>query len=535
MEFGKTGIEKAEGAILAHGVRVDGRLMKKGRVLTATDIANLRGAGIAAVMAARPGPDDIAEDEAARRIAARCAGPGTKLRAPFTGRANIYAETDGLALVDAASVDAVNMTDEAVTIATVAPFARVAARQMLATVKIIPFAVPRTAVEAGEKHLAKPAIAVAPFRPMRAALISTHLPETKPSLLDKNFAVMETRLHSLGSTLSFERRVPHEADAIAQAIGEARAEACDPILIFGASAISDRKDAIPAAIVAAGGSITHFGMPVDPGNLLLMGRLQTANVIGLPSCARSPKVNGFDFVLWRIAAGLPVERNDIARMGVGGLLSEIPSRPQPRDEPGAAIPAMPKISAIILAAGLSSRMGSNKLLAMLKGKPLVRHAAETALGSGVDKVIVVTGHQSGQIRAALEGLTIEFRNNDYYSKGLAESLKCGVKVLPEDSDGALILLGDMPGISIALIDRMIAAFDPIEGRAVVVAARNGKRGNPVLWARRFFPEILALEGDVGAKHLMASYDELVCEVEAENDGPLMDIDTPEALKAYSEP
>ena len=107
-----------------------------------------------------------------------------------------------------------------------------------------------------------------------------------------------------------------------------------------------------------------------------------------------------------------------------------------------------------------------------------------------------------------------------------------MSALPEDCDGAVILLGDMPDVSPALIDRLIAAFDPGEGRAICVATRHGKRGNPVLWARRFFPEMVAIEGDVGAKHLIAQYGELVCEVEADDDGPLIDIDTPQALEAY---
>ena len=107
-----------------------------------------------------------------------------------------------------------------------------------------------------------------------------------------------------------------------------------------------------------------------------------------------------------------------------------------------------------------------------------------------------------------------------------------LSAVPADCDGALVLLGDMPGISPALLDKLIAAFDPGEDRAICVATRHGKRGNPVLWARRFFPEILAIEGDVGARHLIGQYADMVVEVEAADDGPLTDIDTPEALAAY---
>jgi molybdenum cofactor cytidylyltransferase len=324
----------------------------------------------------------------------------------------------------------------------------------------------------------------------------------------------------------------HESSPLAEAIVEAKTARCDPVLVFGASAITDRRDFIPAAVTRAGGIVEHFGMPVDPGNLLMIGHLNGTIVVGLPGCARSPKLNGFDFVLTRLAAGLPVGAREIAAMGVGGLLMEIPTRPQPRDEPDLATPHAPKIAAVVLAAGKSSRMGSNKLLADLNGKPLVRHAVDAALASAAKPVIVVTGNDEGKARAALSGLGVSFVANPDFAKGLSTSLRAGIAAVPQDCDGAMIILGDMPGVSAALIDKLIAAFDPAEDRAICVATRSGKHGNPVLWARRFFPEIAAIEGDVGAKSLMGTYGELVCEVEAMDDGPLIDIDTPEALEAY---
>jgi molybdenum cofactor cytidylyltransferase len=532
MEFEACLVEQAIGAILAHGVRVDGRLFKKGRVLSSADVTALRSEGVEEVMVARVEKDDIAEDEAARRIAARSADGAVRIGAAFTGRANIYATEPGVAVIDAALIDQINALHESVTIATVAPYTRATTRQMLATVKIIPFAAPRAAVEAAERLLAsKPPIRLAPFRPMKAALISTALPGMKPSLLDKNRSALDERLQSLGSEIVFEERVAHDAGSVAAAIRKAKATGADPILVFGASAITDRRDVIPAGIELAGGTVLHFGMPVDPGNLLLLGSLDGVRVVGLPGCARSPKLNGFDFVLWRMAAGLPVTRTEIVAMGVGGLLTEIPTRPQPRDERPAEAPRAPKVGVIILAAGLSSRMGRNKLLEPLKGKPLVRHVAEAAAASSAAPLIVVTGNGSAQVEATLHGIESRFVHNPDYSKGLSTSLKCGLSALPDDVDAALILLGDMPMVGPHLIDTLIAAFNPGEDRAICVATRGGRRGNPVLWARRFFPEMLTIEGDTGAKHLMGAYPELVCEVEAADDAPLTDIDTPDALAA----
>ncbi|HEX2592951.1 MAG TPA: molybdopterin-binding/glycosyltransferase family 2 protein [Rhizomicrobium sp.] len=513
-------------------MRVAGRLLKKGRVLTTDDVTAIRAEGIADVVVARFEPDDIAEDEAAARIAAQCADGPIRVGAAFTGRANIYAEQPGVAVIDTALVDNINALHEAITVATVPAFARVGTHQMLATIKIIPFAAPRAAVEAAERLLNEgPLLRVAQFRPLKVALISTMLPGTKPTVLDKGEASIADRLSGIGSALTARSRVAHAVGPLTEAISEV--QNADLILVLGASAITDRRDVIPAAIEAAGGQVTHFGMPVDPGNLLLVGDVGGVPVIGLPGCARSPKLNGFDFVLWRLAAGLPVGRSEIAAMGVGGLLTEIPTRPQPRDEPPATAPRAPKVAAMILAAGLSSRMGRNKLLERYQGKPLVRHVADAAAASPLSPLIVVTGNESAAVREAFAGLTISTVENLDYSKGLSTSLKQGLSTLPEDCDAALVLLGDMPLVSPALIGRLIAAFDPAEDRAIIVPTRNGKRGNPVLWARRFFPEMLTIEGDTGAKHLMGAYPELVCEVEAPDDGPLTDVDTPEALAALT--
>jgi molybdenum cofactor cytidylyltransferase len=299
--------------------------------------------------------------------------------------------------------------------------------------------------------------------------------------------------------------------------------------VFGASAIADRRDVIPAAVEAVGGKVEHFGMPVDPGNLMLIASANGTPVLGAPGCARSPKENGFDWVLARLLCGLPVSRHDIMGMGVGGLLMEIVTRPQPR-----AIDAERgrRIAAIVLAAGKSTRMGGpNKLLSEVGGKQMVRIAVEQALASKASPVLVVTGHQHEQVRAVLKDLPVTFVHNPDFAEGLSTSVKAGVTALPEEADGVIVCLGDMPQVNAALVDRMIASFDPEKGALIVVPTAAGKRGNPVLWSRRFFPELAALEGDVGARQLIAAYPEAVVEVPVTGDGAFLDVDTPDALAA----
>jgi molybdenum cofactor cytidylyltransferase len=533
MQFGTMPIAEAEGAVLAYPRRVSGRLFRKGRVLTGEDIATLKADGVSEIVGARLDPGDVDENEAARRIAALCAGAGVRANAAFTGRVNLYATDGGIVELDVSVIEALNTIHESITLATAEPFAKVGVRQMVATIKIIPFAAPGSAVDAAEKLLRAPPIRVTPFARKRAALISTALPDTKATILDKNRTALDARLQALGSQIVFERRVAHDAAPLAEALCEASREGCDPILVFGASAITDRRDVIPAAIEQAGGEIVHFGMPVDPGNLLLLGSLGTSKVVGLPGCARSPKRNGIDFVLERLAADIPVGARDVAAMGVGGLLTEIATRPQPREEEPSDVPHAPRIAAVVLAAGLSSRMGENKLLVDIGGQPLIRRTVQAALASHASPVIVVTGRDAERMEQVLSGLDVRFVENPDFAKGLSTSLKSGLKTVPPENDGVLIVLGDMPSVTPALLDTLIAAFDPVEGRAICVATHGGKRGNPVLWARRFFPEMMAVEGDVGAKHIMAANDEMVCEVEAPDDAPLLDIDTKEDLAAFT--
>jgi molybdenum cofactor cytidylyltransferase len=271
-------------------------------------------------------------------------------------------------------------------------------------------------------------------------------------------------------------------------------------------------------------------MPVDPGNLMLIGKVRGQPVLGAPGCARSPKENGFDWVLMRLLAGIPVTREDITGMGVGGLLMEIVTRPQPREKLDAT--GGRRVAALVLAAGRSTRMGAvNKMLAQIGGKPLVRIAAEQALASRARPVIVVTGHEREKVESALKGLPVRLVHNPNYVDGLGTSLKVGIAAVPEESDAVIVCLGDMPQVDAALIDRLIAAFDPERGGLVVVPSIDGRRGNPVVWSRRFFQDLMGIQGDVGARYLIGNYAESVVEVPVAGEAALTDVDTPESLSA----
>jgi molybdenum cofactor cytidylyltransferase len=537
MKFGEVPVAEAVGATLAHSLKVGDRVLRKGRVLTADDVAALAAAGRASVIAARLEPGDVDENSAAAAVALPVAGQHVSIARPFTGRVNLFAEVSGVCAVDAARVDRLNAVDETITLATLAPWTVVAPKQMVATIKVIPFAVRRQSVDAcvQEASGGGPLLSIARFQPKRVALIQTRLPGLKESILDKTVDATRELPSALDSTLELKRRCEHRQEDLAPHIAAALDAGAELVLVAGASAIVDRRDVIPAAIEQAGGTIGHFGMPVDPGNLMLMGDVGGVTVLGLPGCARSPKVNGFDWVLQRLLAGLPAGPREIMRMGVGGLLADIPLRPLPRAKLAAAAeqetPHAPRVAALLLAAGQSRRMGTlNKLLIGIDGKPMVRHVAEAVQASQARPIIVVTGHQREKVEAALSGLGIgRFVFNPDYAKGLSTSLKQGIAALPKGTEAVVVCLGDMPKVAAGEIDRLIAAFNPVEGRAICLPTRRGKRGNPVLLASRLFQELANVSGDVGARDLIAAHPELVTEVEMEGDGTLLDIDTPQAL------
>lgn len=316
----------AAGTVLAHSVPLARGRLAKGTVLDDAAIARL--GAIASVEVAVPGPDDVGEDEAARRCAASLAPPSAMLTADpaATGRVNLRAATDGVFLADRAMIDALNAIDPRLTVATLHDTTRVARGTLVATLKIIPFFAPEASLDAWEARAAN-AMRIAAWRARRVAHVSTVLAGTKPSALDKTRAALAERLEGTGATLTSEVRVRHDRAALTAAlvavIAAETETAPDLIVVFGASAVTDEADIVPSAVVAAGGTIERVGMPVDPGNLLVWGRLGGAIVLGAPGCARSPAPNGFDWALARALAGID-QPEAIAALGVGGLLKETP-------------------------------------------------------------------------------------------------------------------------------------------------------------------------------------------------------------------
>lgn len=540
MKFGPIPTDTAEGAILAHSQPLASGKLPKGHRLESADLVRLMAEGVTSVIACRLDPGDLAEDEAAERLASAIRSKGHSRSPASTGRVNFYASENGLFLANKVQVDRFNGIDPAITLACLSDRREVRTGDLVATIKIIPLAVSGASVEAAAALLLEgSAFEVAAYRARSVHLVATQLPSLKPSVMDKTARVLEARLAISGSKLVSERRVAHAAEDVAEAIRVAlrdgQNDSQDPslIVVFGASAVADAEDVIPSAIQRAGGVVDQVGLPVDPGNLLVLGHVGVVPVIGAPGCARSPKENGFDWVLNRILADHPPDRAEMTGWGVGGLLMEIPSRPLPRLAATAdADPAA--LGLVVLAAGRASRMGEggrHKLLAEFEGEALVRRSVRQAVEADVGPVTVVTGHRSNEVAEALSGLKARVLENPDFATGMASSLKAGLAAIEADGlPGMMVLLADMPNVSAVDITALVRTYAKSGGKAIVRAVADGQRGNPVILPAATFEALKALEGDIGARPVIENAGLAVIDVEI---GPAarLDVDTPEAILA----
>ncbi|QDX80212.1 hypothetical protein B9N43_02405 [Denitratisoma sp. DHT3] len=533
MIFAEFPSTQAEGVRLAHTLKLPHLTLRKGRVLSAADAAALVAAGISGISGARVEAGEFDEDNAARFVAGLLESEHVAARSPYTGRCNLYARTPGLLRLDRERIDRLNLISENVTLATLAPDALVGKDQRVATVKIIPFAVSAGILERWRREAGAGApLALAPLAPRRAALVMSVSSGTTERMLDLAVAATRTRLAALGSPLALELRCAHSVAGVAGAVGQALAAGCDLLLVLGATVSKDRGDVVPAAIRAAGGTIEHFGMPVEPGNMLLTARIGAVPVFNLPGCARSSSHNGLDILLRRLCAGLPIGPREIMGLGVGGLLhsaaeEETSPAPQPPAEAESTPPPCPpRIAALVLAAGGPARQGEeNRLLRQTDGVPAVRRVVNAACASRACQVMVVTGHGAEDVEAALVDRPVSLVHNAGHASGLAGSLRCGLRALPNDLDGVVVMPATLSAPSADDVDRLIAAFDPADP-AVLVPEQGGRHGRPVLWPRRHFAEMLSLSGATGARGLLEQYAREVRTVAVAAEAARTDTDAP---------
>lgn len=528
MKFGPVETSKAVGTVLAHSLSLPTGRLPKGITLRESDVAKILNAGIASITVAKLDVTDVHEDLAAKKVAQCFSHEHFNVTEPVAGRVNLCAKSNGLADINTQAVIAANLIDEAITIATVSDKSRVAEAALVATIKIIPYAANTEKLQRVLEVLADAPIKLIPFQMHPYDLILTKTAGFKPSLLTKGREVVASRVTSIGLKEKECLIVDHTDAAVSDALNGTHSKIC---LILGASAPSDMNDVVPSAITNLGGTIDRFGMPVDPGNLLVLGRIKDRTIIGLPGCARAPALNGADWVLERIAADQTITREDFAKMAVGGLLKEIPERTQPRmksQRPSSSV------SALVMAAGASRRMrGENKLLRQIDGEPLIKRAVKQILQSKAQEVIVVVPPENKELKEALAGLDVKFVVAKDPKEGLSASIRAGVLAASETTAGILLCFSDMPDLTYKDVNLVISEFHKdLETDIVVPVDSAGKRGHPVLFDKRYREALLTLRGDTGGKTILDASQDRITLVPM-RDAVTTDLDTPEAWHAWT--
>jgi molybdenum cofactor cytidylyltransferase len=508
MKFGPVLIDEAEGAILTHSIGLPSCRLQKGHVLSAEDIQKFRNAKIYTLTVARLEPDDVAEDVAARRLATAIVHRDMELVEAVGGRINLIARSYGILTYDTARLNALNAVHESLTVAALPPHVAVEPGRMVATIKVIPLSVPEEVLRCAETCATDFGFEVVDVKPCDVGLIQTVLPGTSEKVLDKTSRVTTQRLQELRSKVVREDRCDHQVEKLAETIQMQISAGVELVLVVGASAVIDRRDVIPTAIETCAGTVEHFGMPVDPGNLMLLASVGDIPVLGVPGCARSPKKNGFDLVLRRLLCGLPVSADVIMAMGAGGLLKEIAERPMPRSRELADRRSR-KHRVYILVLAATDTPG---FWITTHGVPNIARVADAASKSAGQGIYVVTGEREKDVSTAISDYPVSYAFNPSFNEGISTSLRRGLSALPADADAAIICLGNDPAPSPSVINALICAFDPENGQAICMSMRNGKRVNPMLIGRRFFAELHELEGDIGARYLVGAYPAEVVEV-----------------------
>ena len=523
MKFGEFPTDECVGHVLAHSLKLGDLRLSKGTLILDDHVQVLSDLGHKMLTIAIVEDTDLKEDEAAERIGARFSSSSVLVTTPVAGRVNLIADCDGILLIEKDDIAAFNDVDETITTATLAPYARVQKGMLLATIKIIPYGVSKLNLDRALDSISDNTLGVSVFEAASCDIILTVTQGFKQSLLKKGEAVLTERLRPLKLSVKTTQTVSHDAVSIAQAMAKCLT---DKVFILGASATSDRQDVIPSAIVQSGGEITRFGMPVDPGNLLLLAEHGSRKIVGMPGCVRAPALNGADWVLERLAANVEITSFDIAKMGVGGLLKEISQRPLPRVAPKIRSQG---VAAIVLAAGASSRMGGDdKLFKQIEGQTLLRRSIAQVKAANVSKCYVVVHKITQEHYKALEGLDVQFVEAPEASLGMSASMRAGVLAAGPNVKAFLICLADMPDITNTHINKVIEVHDPDNDRYIVrPKTTSGKYGHPVLFDGKYFEDMTSIEGDRGAKSVVQNAKDQVYDIEMD-DAITIDLDTPRA-------
>ncbi len=528
--------QESLGSVIAQTYNLPGKTISKGTFMTSGIVDYFKEGDVQNILCAVPDNDDIHEDEAANIISNAIDRSQLYTESASTGRVNFKSRSLCLVRYERELIKEVNLVDESIAFSIVEHNQLLAKNDLIATLKIIPFFTQKKYIDQVIAILAKNEL----FKTHRlnkkeVSLIQTSFEWQKKSMFKATSNVTRNRLEALDCSLNEEKLIRHDFEVLRSEIRSSIESGIDILLISGASAIIDRSDYIPKAILSEGGEIIQYGLAVDPGNLLLIGKVGNTTVIGMPGCARSPKLNGFDWVLQLLMADIPINREELADMGAGGLLMEIASRPLPRALAKSVSKRGKKVMGVILAAGNSTRMGKdNKLLRNIGTAPLIRNTAIEMLKSDLDTCSIVLGYQSDKVADVIKDLNINLILNPLWKEGQASSLRAAINSLDSTYSDLLIMLGDLPGIKSSHINSIIEEHLLTDNRKskITIPSFKGQKGNPVIWGRSFFHDLSNLEGDVGGRTLFSEHPAAINILEMDEPWVVKDADTPEDFEKF---
>ena len=528
--------QESLGSVIAQTYNLPGKTISKGTFVTSEIVDYFKEGEVQNMICAVPDNGDIHEDEAANIISNAIDRSHIYIESASTGRVNFKSRSLCLVRYKRDLIKKVNLVDESIAFSIVEHNQLLAKNDLIATLKIIPFFTQKKYVDQVISILDKNELfKTHSLNKKEVSLIQTSFEWQKKSMFKATSNVTRNRLEALDCSLNEEKLIRHDYKVLCSEIRSSIKSGIDILLISGASAITDRSDYIPKAILSEGGEIIQYGLAVDPGNLLLVGKIGKTTIIGMPGCARSPKLNGFDWVLQLLMADIPVVKEELAEMGAGGLLMEIASRPLPRALAKNVNKQEKKIMGVILAAGNSTRMGKdNKLLRNIGDAPLIRNLAIEILKSDLDSCSIVLGYQSDKVADVIKDLNVNLILNPLWKEGQASSLRAAINTLDSTYSDLLIMLGDLPGIKSSHINSIIEEHLLTDNRKskITIPSFKGQKGNPVIWGRSFFHDLSNLEGDVGGRTLFSEHPAAINILEMNDPWVVKDADTPEDFENF---
>ncbi len=485
---------------------------------------------------AYPDNNDWHEQKITEQLANDFLGENIKCEITKSGRVNFIAKIDGILHFNTENLDKFNELTPEITMATRPYCTQIYQGEIVASCKIIPYFVAGNIVKKSMVLAKKSCLNISPLQGGKAHLIFTYLEEIPPQKLQKSAQIFQKRLLKYNYEVGKISNVRHHCQELSEFLTQIPPKDFDLIAIMGAVSIADINDIVPKALINCGGKIIRYGMPVDPGNLLLLGEISNCPFLGLPGCAKSPKFNGLDFILQRLAARINITSKDIAQLGKIGLLPENYDRGALR---AVNYPVASKPLIAILAAGKGERMAQDlaKPLTIFRDKALLEWVIDNinqALPSKDIIIIVNDSPQGKQVQEFCLTKQYKFIINNQYNEGIASSLRLAVNYASQTHSALMVFLADMPNITPKTIATIWQEFQRDTQNIMAVQPKFGSQlGHPVVFNPRIFSELAKLSGDTGAKTFMENLSDYRRIIDTLDAGVIQDGDTKAMINQWS--